>query len=527
MTLGRGDSAASGGLSAKVWGSVLPYSGWSYGQCVAAFIGVSVLVRLVVAANVPLAFDEALYWRYSKHLAAGYLDHPFMNPLMIRAGTLIFGDTPLGVRFFAVLFGLPASWAVWRAGANLFGNERLGATAALFFNCTLVMTAGTLLATSDQIVVVTSSFLLFALSKVERTGRGEWWLAAGAAFGLGMCSKYTTAFFAVSILTWLVAVPQNRRWLSSPWPWLGGIVALATFAPVLIWNAQHEWASVVYQSKRMVVHNLTLRYLGEVIASQFGLATPPIFVLACVALGWSLRYDGPQLSARVLISALIWPVAAYFVWHSLHQRVQGNWPEAMYPAVVIAAAFAAFQLKGHSSALGTTAKWATVLAVPLSVVVASAAYAQAIFGVLAIGPNDPTARMLGVGWPALAAEIEAIRARQGATAIVGTEYQVVSWLTFYLRGPAPVVQINQRIRWANEPVPDAFIFQGPLLYVCKNECSKLSQLKQKFADVKWLDTLARKRRELEIERYSVYRLAAPTAPALDPLYAELNNGQLQ
>ena len=67
------------------------------------------MVKLIVAACTPLASDEALYWRYSRHLAAGFIDHPFVNPLMIRLGTSVFGDTPLGVRVCAVLLSLPAS----------------------------------------------------------------------------------------------------------------------------------------------------------------------------------------------------------------------------------------------------------------------------------------------------------------------------------------------------------------------------------------------------------------------------------
>ncbi|MHA0111275.1 glycosyltransferase family 39 protein, partial [Klebsiella pneumoniae] len=85
-------------------------------------------------------------------------------------------------------------------------------------------------------------------------------LAVGAAFGLGLCSKYTTIFFAVSILAWVLVIPAQRRWLLTPWPWLGGLVALAVFSPVLIWNAQHQWASIVYQSGRLVIARWTCRY---------------------------------------------------------------------------------------------------------------------------------------------------------------------------------------------------------------------------------------------------------------------------
>ncbi len=83
-----------------------------------------------------------------------------------------------------------------------------------------------------------------------------------------MLSKYTTIFFAVSILAWLLLVPDLRKWLATPWPWISGLIALAVFSPTLIWNAEHHWASVLYQYNRLVVHEWSLRYLGELILTQ-------------------------------------------------------------------------------------------------------------------------------------------------------------------------------------------------------------------------------------------------------------------
>ena len=148
---------------------------WTYQRLVIAAIAALVALRLAVAANMPLASDEALYWRYSRYLAPGYLDHPAMNPLLIRLGTMLFGDTPFGIRFFAVLTALPGSWAVWRAGALISGDDRAGASAALFFNLTLTMSVGSMLATSDASVVMTSAFVLWALAKLNASGRGVWW----------------------------------------------------------------------------------------------------------------------------------------------------------------------------------------------------------------------------------------------------------------------------------------------------------------------------------------------------------------
>src|SRR6516162_2909405 len=185
-----------------------------------------VVLRLVAAAFTPITFDEAYYWMWSKSLAGGYYDHPPMVAFVIRAGTMIAGDTELGVRLVSILLALPMSYADYRSAAILFGGVRVAATSAILLNATLIVTP-------DSPLLVASSFVLFFLAKVLETGRGAWWLAVGAAVGAALLSKYTALFFGLAILIWLVAVPKLRRWFISPWPYLGGVVALAVFAPVI------------------------------------------------------------------------------------------------------------------------------------------------------------------------------------------------------------------------------------------------------------------------------------------------------
>src|SRR6266704_6784797 len=97
-----------------------------------------VAVRLVAAAYTPITFDEAYYWMWSKHLAGGYYDHPPMVAYVIRAGTMIAGDTELGVRLISILLALPMSFAVYQTAGILFGGRRVAATAAILLNVTLM-----------------------------------------------------------------------------------------------------------------------------------------------------------------------------------------------------------------------------------------------------------------------------------------------------------------------------------------------------------------------------------------------------
>src|SRR5215213_1341442 len=80
-------------------------------------ISALVALRLLAAAWTPLTFDEAYYWMWSKHLAGGYYDHPPGVALVIRLGTMIAGDSELGVRLISILLALPRSCSAacgWR-----------------------------------------------------------------------------------------------------------------------------------------------------------------------------------------------------------------------------------------------------------------------------------------------------------------------------------------------------------------------------------------------------------------------------
>ncbi len=251
-----------------------------------------VAMRLVGAAWTPLTFDEAYYWMWSKHLAFGYYDHPPGVAVIIRLGTLIAGDTELGVRLVSILLALPMSFALYRTAAILFGDQRVAATATILFNVTLMAAVGTLIVTPDSPLLLASSFVLFFLAKVLETGRGAWWLAVGAAVGVALLSKYTALFFGPAILIWLVSVPKLRRWLISPWPYLGGVVALAIFSPVILWNADHHWVSFIKQIGRSRIEDFKPSFIGELIPTQIAFATPFVFILGAMGLYALLRRDG-------------------------------------------------------------------------------------------------------------------------------------------------------------------------------------------------------------------------------------------
>jgi 4-amino-4-deoxy-L-arabinose transferase-like glycosyltransferase len=473
-----------------------------------------VALRLAAAAWTPLTFDEAYYWMWSKHLAGGYYDHPPMAAVVIRLGTVLAGDTELGVRWLSILLALPMSWAVYRTAAILFGGERMAATAAILLNVTLMAAVGTMIVTPDAPLLVASSFVLFCLAKLLETGRGAWWLAAGAAVGAALLSKYTALFFGPAILIWLVSVPRLRRWLVSPWPYLGGLVSLLVFSPVILWNADHRWVSFIKQMGRARIEDFRPAFIAELIPTQIAFATPLVFILGAMGIYALFRGKTGAPAARALINATFWTIVMYFVWHSLHARVEANWFAPVYPAFAIAAAVAA-HLAPWGARQQRAADFCRRWAAPSGVLMFVVLILQANTGVLSGYRRDATVRSVGVGWRELAGEIEAVRARVGAGCVLAPDYGTTGWLAFYLPKGTCVVQPTQRIRWVNMPEPDPALLAGKLLYVDEARPGGRPYLNEGFARVEQVAELKRMRGPLTIETYALDLLQGPKREVLD------------
>jgi 4-amino-4-deoxy-L-arabinose transferase-like glycosyltransferase len=463
------------------------------GLCVAVLI----VVRAMMAAWLPLSADEAYYWLWSRHLAAGYYDHPPVIAYLIRAGTLLFGDSEFGVRFGGVILSVLTSWFVWQAARAILRDEIRAALAALLFNLTLMIGVEMLAVTPDTPSITAAAAFLFCLAKLQATGDGRWWLWTGVAAGLGLLSKYSGFFVGAGGLFWLLTSSSARPWLKTVWPWAGGALAVLIFLPNLWWQAQHQWMTFVFQFGRVTDGHLTLRFLGEFAGAELGLATPFILVLAGLS-AWRAR---ARDDARFLLLALIAPALIYFVIHALHDRVQGNWPAFLFPMLAILAA--------DGFAPGRDWRgWCARLAMPVAGLVLLLAYLQAGFGVIPL-KHDPLARLLGVGMRDVANRVAVLAQSTGAQEVLTSDYETTAWLRFY--APAlPLIAVDQPHRYLDAAT--AIIASGPVLYFADESRRPDTSLIGNFRTLTAQVDIPRQHHGRAIALYRVWRLDAPKYP---------------
>lgn len=471
-------------------------------------IAALIALRFVAAAVLPLSADEAYYWLWSRHLALGYYDHPPLIAYLIRTGTFLFGDSEFGVRVVCVLLSILASWFTYATARILLQSERFALLAALLFNLTLMMAVESMAATPDAPVLTAAAAFIYAMVKASETRDGRWWIFAGVAAGIGLLAKYTMFFLGAGALVWLLLAPQERPWLKTIWPYAGGILGLVIFAPNIWWNAQNEWLTFAFQFGRTSsTSGFNPKFLGEFIGAQAGLATPLILLAALMGLGRSLRLHGDSL---FILAAVSLPSFAYFIWHGLHDRVQGNWPSFLYPVLAIAAALVfTTDWSGWRNALAKLCRYA---AIPLAALLLLLVYAQAFFTLIPFGRGDPVARLLAFNMESVTEPLSDLRDANRASALLTSDYATTAWLSFYMRD-VPVIPLGEADRWRFVPAQP---FRENALYVTETRRDAQKRVLRDFGPSAKISELVRTRREVPITRYSVYRVGAPKAELILP-----------
>jgi dolichol-phosphate mannosyltransferase len=391
----------------------------------------SLALRLLYAGLVELMPEETYYWNYAQHLDYGYLDHPPMVAWLIRAATAIFGQTQFAVRVAAILCGLCTTFFVYRLTRNVYGEAAALASVVLTQALPFFFLSGLLMTPDAPLTAAWAACLYFLERALIAEESGAWW-RAGIALGLGLVSKYTILLLAAAAAAYVICDPGSRRWLRRYQPYLAGLSALLLFAPVLVWNAQHEWASFAFQTSRRLAEAPRFA-LPNLIASVIVLLTP-VGALALV-LAMNSRRSQPAAGRRLLVLAALLPLAVFVIF-SLRHQVKLDWTGAPW---IAALPLLSAEMVWTGARFGALRDWARAAWRP-TLAAMMLFYAAGLYYLVQGWPGVGYAahiEILPLGWRGLAAQIldaaQELRRQTGVEpVIVGMDrYTIASEIAFY------------------------------------------------------------------------------------------------
>lgn len=485
----------------------------------ALIIAAMTVLRIVYASAIELRTDEAYYWTWSKEGALSFLDHPPGIAWLIRFGTAIFGDTALGVRFGGIVAMLVTQLLLADIVRRLTHDVRavvfalLMPEAALYYGLLMAKVA------PDVAMIPLATAMIWSLVRLAQSGDGRWWLAAGLIGGLALVSKFTVVMFAPAVAAFLLVPDWRWRWLRSPYPWLAVLIAIAVFSPVLIWNAQHDWASFRFQGVRATTsYGISLRTIGDYIGLQFGLVgfvMLPVVLFGLVMTAWR-GYRTREPVAILLSTAVLVPFAYFFV-KSLTLRVGDTWPMFMWPVGFAAAAVNLVMMsrEGRPARLIRASHFwlrTAVVSGIAFVVVVFLYYVAAPWNLL--GRIDPIGAE--AGYEQVAARAQAALDETGATWIATTDYRTYAMMRWLFRGRVPVIEIVERGRFMDFRDPGMDRIRGHAgIYVGREPDNRSSLWANIPARRETLGQVERRWRGLVMDTYAIEKLTGWT-PELSP-----------
>ena len=228
--------AASPSAPAPTRAAVAPFA---RGPVIAVGAFVTVLL-IVVGGRYGYHRDELYFLASGRHLAWGYPDQPPLVPLIARAmsaiapGSLTLLRTPSAISagLVVVLTALTAR----EIGARRDGQI---VAAVVMASGGILYGTGHLLSTST-FDLLAWAWIVWLVVRLLRTGNNRQWLLVGLVAGIGLLATDLVAFLMVGLMVGLL-VAGPRHVLRSPYLWIGGVVALALWAPYLAWQGAHGW----------------------------------------------------------------------------------------------------------------------------------------------------------------------------------------------------------------------------------------------------------------------------------------------
>lgn len=248
-------------------------------------------VAVHVAANALGGYgyfrDELYYVACSKRLAAGYVDQPPLSLFVMAAVRAILGESVFAIRLLpAVLSGVSVA-LTGLLSRRLGGGRTAIVLASLAFICSPQMLGYHTYFSMNSLDVMFWLLAVHALLGAAGRGGAGRWLLLGLVLGLGLLNKTSVLWLCAGIAATVFLSEPLRRQLKTPGPYAAVVLALALFAPFVVWNAQHGWPHVEFMRNAAGEKYASLTR-ARFLVDQFMAMNPVTYLLSIPGLLWCM-----------------------------------------------------------------------------------------------------------------------------------------------------------------------------------------------------------------------------------------------
>lgn len=315
------------------------------------------LLHTIVSGQYGFHRDELQTFNNARHLWWGYAEYPPMTAFLARVELVLFGTSLRSFRFFAATAQAIAMLLAGLAAREMGGKREAQVVAALAVcvgGHTLFLGSFLSYTSLDYMWWMVVAYFVIRLVKSDDP---RWWLAIGAAVGLGLLTKYSIGFLGLGIIGGVLLTPVRRQ-LKSPWLWCGALVALLIVLPNALWQMRHQFATFEYL-KSIHARDIQWGRTNHFLLNQMWTVASPVTVPLWLA---GLRYvfrDPNGKRYRMIGWMYVIPLIAFFVANGRDYYMAPSYPMLLAAGAVWGEQWVA-SLSTHSAGMARSNTWWTL-----------------------------------------------------------------------------------------------------------------------------------------------------------------------
>lgn len=387
----------------------------------------TLLIHFWIAAHFELSHDEAYYWLYSRNLDWGFFDHPPVVGLIIKLFSFL-PKSELSVRAGFILMQMACALLLM----NLVNKSRQWIALLLFFSFPLASFAGLFALPDLPLLFMTSVYCYFLKLYLEKEDALSV-LGLGISIPLLLYSKYhgiLLVFFT------LIALPKLFKRKSF---YLITIISILLFLPHLIWQYQHNFATLRYHFIERPKANFQFSRLLEYTGAQIFLAG----LFAGPIVWWTVFKERVQSDFHRSLKFISFGTVLFFFISIFSKKFEANWTIFLtIPLIVLTLASPVWEKL-----------W------PRRILIGSLVLVFSLRFLLVADPASIKIKRLTEfhGWKSWAQSVQS----KCQNPVLANTYQIASKLSFYLNLPIHALNYGSRKNQFDYWAPEASYYLTP------------------------------------------------------------------
>lgn len=283
------------------------------------------LINIIQSLFTEIGNDEAYYWVYSQYPDWGYFDHPPMIALVIKIGTLLAGNTLIGVRLVVMILQLVYLFVLYKLSELKETRENV----ILFFLVSLsvvMLQAYGFVATPDSVLLFFTVLFLWSYRYYLRSDYSLKGALLMALFMAGlMYSKYHGALVILFVFL------SNLKLFKKSTFYYSVLSVIVLYIPHILWQVNHDFPSIKYH---LIDRSVGFKWnnIIDYILNQLPVFNPFTLIAGIYVLFINKKGDLFNRALKFLMAGFL----IFFALWTFKSRVEPHWTiAASIPMVIL------------------------------------------------------------------------------------------------------------------------------------------------------------------------------------------------